>query len=175
MAATLGIVRGHGGSIRVESQRDEGTRFEVRFPSHRSKAVDPVSPEGDDLQFDGGRILLVDDEPTVRRVGQRMLERLGFQVTECRDGVAALQAVQNAEQPFEAVLLDLTMPLMPGLEVADRIAEIDPELPIILCSGSPPGREHRRPPVVAFLRKPFGLAELRAVLVEAFENRPTPG
>jgi len=169
LAATLGIVRGHGGSIRVESQPDKGTRFEVRLPVHQAAGSAETSPSVPSTLFDGGRVLLVDDEPTVRQVGSKMLQQLGFDVTECSNGVDAIDALRQSPGHFDAVLLDLTMPQLPGLEVAEQIAAIQPDLPVILCSGSPPNAEHERAPVAGFLRKPFGLSQLADALTRALD------
>ena len=177
LAATLGIVRGHGGSLRVESRLDGGTCFEVRLPIHEAVGRARQGAAGE-VSFSGeGKILVVDDEMEVRKVARAMLRRLGFEVTECVNGHEALAAVEKEPHGYHAVLLDLAMPLMSGLDVAERLAEHHPELPVILCSGYPPSAENDLPQVSAFLRKPFTLEHLREafrqVLGEA--SRPEKG
>jgi CheY-like chemotaxis protein len=80
-------------------------------------------------------ILLVDDEPVLVEVGQMMLERLGYQVTTCSSGPAALEVFKNAPQDIDLVISDMTMPKMTGDKLAAALLAIKPDLPIILCTG----------------------------------------
>jgi DNA-binding NtrC family response regulator len=80
-------------------------------------------------------ILVVDDETAVRRFAARVLEREGFAVQEARDGAEALEMVRDQKIPVEAVVSDIVMPRMNGVELMDALAASNPDLPVILMSG----------------------------------------
>jgi len=80
-------------------------------------------------------LLVVDDETAVRRFACRVLERAGYAVFEATDGVEALQLIQSQVTPFEAVISDIVMPRMNGVELMQALSEAEPELPVILMSG----------------------------------------
>jgi two-component system cell cycle sensor histidine kinase/response regulator CckA len=115
--------------------------------------------------FDGARILLVDDEETVRRVTGRLLEKLGYRVKAAADGSEALRIVETGED-FDLVLTDVVMPGLSGIEMAERLREIRPGQKILFTSGYTT-REFGRPPgepPQPFMPKPFSLEDLaRAV------------
>jgi len=117
-----------------------------------------------------GTILMVDDEPLVRRALSRMLQSLGFSVVEEEDGQAALEWLTN--NPLGAVLaiVDMSMPGLSGAEVLSQITQLAPELPVVISSGR--DREEvfdqlRAHPPAGFLPKPYRLSELEAVLLQA--------
>ncbi len=167
LAATLGIVRAHGGALRVESVRGEGTRFEVLLPARSQVLEEPAARARAAAWSGSGRILIVDDEPHVRKVARTMLRQLGFEVEECSNGREALNAIGKDPGRYQAVLLDLAMPVLSGLDVALELAGSHPELPVVLCSGHPLGAEGGLPPVAASLRKPFSKQQLSDAMCSA--------
>lgn len=109
------------------------------------------------------RLLLVDDEPELRRVFRRTLERAGHQVVEASDGQAALELSRRLD--FAVVVTDLCMPTMSGIQLLERLSVEAPELPVLFVSGSTNVMDletARSCGAFDFLQKPVNLAELRA-------------
>jgi len=136
LAVVHGIVQSHDGAIFVYSEPGVGTQFQIYFPAHAGEAgserkvAAPAVSRGQ-----GERILFIDDEPMLARMGKKILERLGYVVEVYEDGANALAALRLRPGDFELVITDLTMPGMTGLEVAEEALRIRPDLPIILTSG----------------------------------------
>ncbi|HNV72692.1 MAG TPA: ATP-binding protein, partial [Candidatus Ozemobacteraceae bacterium] len=122
MAAVLGIVRGHRGTIKVYSEVGKGTSFKVLFPKVKgSIETKPKTVAVDQNWMGKGIVLLVDDEEMVLRTGRRMLERLGFQVITARDGREALQIFNERHADIVCTVMDLTMPHLNGEEAFREI------------------------------------------------------
>ncbi|WP_180540358.1 hybrid sensor histidine kinase/response regulator [Nevskia soli] len=135
LAAVLGIVRGHGGDIDVQSELGAGTTFRVFLPASKAAVQPGRSGKGDtDEHAENQTILVVDDELMVRRVGKAALERAGFRVVTAADGAEALEVLRG-EPNIAAIILDLTMPVMTGEEALPLIRERHPRIPVLLSSG----------------------------------------
>ncbi len=134
MPAVLGIVRGHGGAIKVYSEPDKGSTFLVLFPAAGGDA--PAAEAENPSAWKGsGTVLLVDDEDSVRTVGKRMLTRAGFDVLLARDGQEGLDLFRQRAGEIACVILDVAMPNMDGEECYRRIREIRADIPVLLSSG----------------------------------------
>ncbi|MCG8589642.1 MAG: PAS domain S-box protein [Proteobacteria bacterium] len=171
LAAVLGIVRGHRGALRVESERGEGSRFEVWLPCGklpaRPRVGTPPPPETGPLS---GTVLAVDDDPSVLRMLRRILETAGLTVLCAEDGVQALEVFARYRDEIDVAVLDLTMPHKSGRETARAIRAESPELPIVLSSGYPEENEVDRVEgtgPIAFLQKPYANDDLLALIREA--------
>ncbi|MBW2293238.1 MAG: PAS domain S-box protein [Deltaproteobacteria bacterium] len=173
MSAVLGIVRGHKGALQIRSKVGKGTTFKVLLPAN-DRIADGVAIRGDpevkDRNWRGnGTVLIVDDEETVCAVGKQMLERLGFDVLDASDGREALRMFREHAQEIACVLLDLTMPQMDGEEAFREIRNIDPNVPIVLCSGYSEQEATQRfadKGLAGFIQKPFSMAALREKLTK---------
>ena len=110
----------------------------------------------------GKRILLVDDEDSLRACLRLMLELAGYRVTEARDGVEALKIFAVGE--FDLVITDFNMPVMQGNELAVKLKLLAPSQPILMITASPRARSEPQNPVDALLNKPFLVAELHHAL-----------
>jgi PAS domain S-box-containing protein len=175
LAAAHGIVRGHGGSISVESTRGEGSIFTAVFPAAIPEAVD-VPPPALAGVFNGkGNVLVVDDEEMVRNMARVMLERAGYQVETAQDGSQGVDRFAARPSHFDAILLDLTMPVMNGQEALERIHAIRPEVPVILSSGFSEDEALRRfqgRGLAGFLQKPYTATALAHKLRQATGGSP---
>ncbi len=163
MSVVYGIVKAHDGEITVRSRPGEGTVIEVYLPTtlledRRTTRTESAEPTGGE-----NAILLVDDEATVARVERTLLEELGYRVTVESDGLEALDRLRAAPDRFDLVITDMTMPRMNGIQLAEEIAALRPDLPVILCSGRLDGivlEENRLPAGRHFLMKPVTLGAL---------------
>jgi two-component system cell cycle sensor histidine kinase/response regulator CckA len=177
LAAVLGIVRGHAGTIRVYSEPGRGTTFKILFPA--ADAADEVSVDAPPTTAwsGSGLILLVDDEETVRAVGRRMLERLGFRVAVAGNGRVALRVLEARAGEVTAVLLDMMMPEMSGEETFRELRRRYPSLPVVLSSGYNEQDATSRfvgRGLAGFIQKPYRVEELRETLRAVLEKAALP-
>jgi CheY-like chemotaxis protein len=128
------IVSDYGGTITVESELGKGSSFHVYFPVVEKGAL-PKIKELEDIPEGKERILFIDDEELLAEMGRDMLERLGYHVTVRCSSIEALTTFQNIPNEFDIVITDQTMPGMTGADLARRMMQIRPDIPIILCTG----------------------------------------
>jgi len=161
LATVLELANQHGGAVEIERERASGACVRVYFP----EAGMPSSPgtELDAHSIRGaGIVLIIDDEVWVRGTTRRMLEHLGYSVLEAPDGPSGL-ALFNRSPEVVVVMLDLTMPDMPGHEVFKRLRAISPAMPIVISSGFSESELDwvaAEGPTVIFLEKPYTLERL---------------
>jgi CheY-like chemotaxis protein len=169
MAAVLGIIRGHRGAIRIQSEPGKGSRFTVLFPAG-AESVEEAGVESEAGPWQGsGLVLLVDDEEGVRTIGSEMLSALGFDVITAVDGRDALQKFRE-HRDIGMVILDLTMPQMDGEQCFRELKAMDPTLRIFMSSGF---SEHdvttkfAGKGLAGFIPKPYKLSDLSRKLRES--------
>ena len=168
LAAVLGIMRGHGGAIKVYSSPGRGSTFKVFFPASSREALEVarVSPS-----FHGeGLALIIDDDPGVRGASRRMFELFGFSVLEAANGRLGAELFARRAQEITIVLLDMTMPEMGGEETFRELRRVRADVAVILTSGYNEIEATRRftsKGLAGFLQKPFTPDELAAKLAAA--------
>jgi PAS domain S-box-containing protein len=164
LASCLGIVSAHGGALLVESAPARGTMFSVLLPAARAPGAEALSQPAA-IEPRQTRILVIDDEPTVRAFLCRSLVRRGFSVLEAGGGSEGLRLL--AETRPDLIVLDLGMPDLDGAEVLRRLRADGLVVPVIIASGHvDSATEHRLVPgsYQDFLRKPFSPADLFAAV-----------
>jgi len=134
LSVVLGIVQSNNGSIVLESRPGVGTRFEILMPVTKSDGpsldiIDAPLPRGTE------QILVVDDEPPLLTLLNRMLTSLGYRVTTCEHPTEALKLFNDSPTHYDLVLTDLTMPKKSGTTLAQELLQSRPNLPIILSTG----------------------------------------
>ena len=167
LSTVYAIVTQGGGTIHVESEPGEGTAFHLCFPAARTGNADAEEEGSHDPVARGrGTVLVAEDEEGVRDVVRRVLERGGYRVLTAADGAEALEvleAARQADEPLDLLLTDVVMPGMNGLDLADRISEAHPGLPVLFMSGyneSEALRKRTSEDPEVFLAKPFSPDEL---------------
>ena len=175
LAVVHGIMDDHDGAVIVYSQPGEGTVFHVYFPAHAGEATVAAADEGPVSRGHGERVLFVDDEELLVRLGQRTLTALGYEVEVATQPAAALAMVQADPQRFALVLTDLTMPGMTGLLLASQLLQIRPGLPIILMTGynaSLMSERVKAAGIRQLLLKPISIRSLGAAVQAALSAEP---
>jgi signal transduction histidine kinase/CheY-like chemotaxis protein len=172
LSAAQGIAEAHAGAVRVQNREGgRGAEAVVWLPA-LTRRVRRARPQGDVPLVHEIRVLLVDDEAAVLQTSRRMLARLGYQLDVARDGAEAVEAIRAAPGRFGLVILDLAMPVMDGPAAFRQIRLMEPQLPILLCSGYDPNQAARdllAEPSVGFLAKPFLLAQLASAIADTLD------
>jgi two-component system, cell cycle sensor histidine kinase and response regulator CckA len=171
LATVDGIVKQSGGYIEVESEPDVGTKISVYFPRVADAPAPFRAKPRDERSLLGSEtVLLVEDEEALRRLGKDILEGYGYTVLVAGDGAAGLELALSHPQPIDLLMTDILMPRMGGIELADRLSAMRPELKVLYTSGyNDSGGSFERVPGAGYLPKPYGLEELARALRDLLE------
>ena len=172
LASTYGIIKAHGGYIDVDSQKGHGTTFSIYLPATEEEIPEERELTGE-LVKGKGTILLVDDEKSVLDTGERMLNRLGYEVLLAGGGQEALEIYEEKQDKIDMVLLDMIMPRMGGGKTYDRMKEVNPEIKILLVSGydiEGQATEILERGCDGFIQKPFDMKELSQKIREILDK-----
>jgi PAS domain S-box-containing protein len=177
LATVYATLREMGASVEVRSELGRGTEFELVFPlddapaEAPSRAEAPASPEA---RLDGRVVLIVDDEVLVRRALARQLRRRGAEVIQAEDGSEGLRQVRERGHALDGVLLDLSMPGVPGASVLSSIRTTHPDLPVVVLTGHVPDHVHLGM-ADAVRIKPADVLELTSTLAGLMRDRRSRG
>ncbi len=171
LSVVYGVVDSLGGRLSIESAPGLGTIVEISLPAAEGAAepaaIEPASPPASGVE----RVLVVEDRNVVRELTRDVLEASGFAVAAVSSGKEALAVVASAE-PFDALLTDVVMPEMSGAELARALRAERADLPVVYMSGYTDdvlSSDELAQPATAFVRKPFGNAELVTALRDVID------
>ena len=172
LSIVYGVVRKHGGQVRVASTPGKGTTFEILLPAAQESRAEPRAVPAEAAVTAGREtILVVDDEPALRALIRTALGRRGYRVIEAADGVEAVERYRERPGGIDLVIIDLIMPRLGGRETWLQLREIDPQVKAVLASGyglDDRVRELLSMGVLGFLKKPYRIAaveqQIRKVL-----------
>jgi PAS domain S-box-containing protein len=170
LAMVHGIMREHEGIVELESEPGVGTTVRCFFPAIAEAPVVGVASEPESPRGRGERILFLDDEPTMSRLGERRLGSLGYVVTALTDPAEAIEVMEA--NSFDLLVTDFTMPRMTGLELVQRLRDAGHRIPVLLLSGVAmeiPGGEFESL-ASRVLTKPVGIHELAVAVREILDG-----
>jgi PAS domain S-box-containing protein len=134
LASAYGILKAHGGYVDVDSKKGEGSTFNIYLPASEKRVQETVDTTERSMEGTG-TVLLVDDEEVILKVGQDLLETMGYQVLLARDGKEAVEVYKKNYDIVDIVVLDMVMPTMGGGDAYDRIKELNQNIKVLLSSG----------------------------------------
>jgi CheY-like chemotaxis protein len=170
LAVVHGIVRSLSGSIHITSELGKGTTFQILLPCAETGPVlnnNMISGKGPPSQPLHGTVLVVEDEEFLRRAIVKMLRRNGFEVLEAPDGSSAVDLVRATQVGIDTILLDMTIPGASSGEVVAEVANIRPDIKVVLTSAYSQETIEgpiRAPQIHSFLRKPYRFEDLLETL-----------
>lgn len=178
LSTVFGIVKQYGGNISVYSEPGHGTTFKILFPVADGVAeAAPGDGSAATLGFGDERILLVEDEISLRELARDLLEMCGYRVVTAVDGVDALELIMNTDEHFDLMITDIVMPRMGGRELFERVRELRPELPVLFASGYPDEAVIQHGLVsrdVLFVQKPFTVDAVTRRIRDLLDQRGSP-
>ncbi len=172
LSVVHGIVKDHGGTIRVYSEEDKGTTFHVFLPE-LEKDHNEETVTSEELPTGNESILLVDDEAALTDIGAQMLESLGYKVEAKTSALEALQIFRKEPAKFDIVVSDMTMPNMTGEILAKEFMAIRTDIPIVLCTGFSHEMDEKKAKelgIKRFVMKPFIRGELAHTIRQALDE-----
>jgi PAS domain S-box-containing protein len=177
LATVYGIVTGAGGQIDIYSEPEIGTTIKIHLPASESVPVATKSTESSRPVGGSEVVMVVEDEPDVRRMAERILTRNGYSVIGADRGAEALEIFGRPEQTIDLLLTDVIMPEMLGTDLVERVKQLRPEIAVVFMSGY--SHEVLAPEALAeqgdsaFIEKPFNAGELLGTIRDLLDREET--
>ncbi len=162
LATVMGTVKNYGGMIKVASTVGSGSCFHLYFPLV-DLGLNQNTTDNIKIYKGSGKILLIDDDPLLAETSRKMLDKLGYQVRIETSSTNALEHLKRAPFTYDVIITDQTMPEMTGIDFAHKVEELNPALPIILCTGysnKVSQENYQYHNVKAFCMKPLTMADI---------------
>ena len=175
LAIAYGVVKSHGGDLAIESELGEGTTVSIHLPAAEPEDEHEEAIVPQKVQHLSATVLLVDDEPRIRTVAQRILEKNGCYVIPAANGKEAVALYSQNADAIDMVVLDLVMPVMDGADAFIEIRKIDPKAKVLVASGYV--EDDKKTAVFVelgvsgYLQKPYTGAELIEKVLQALQRR----
>jgi PAS domain S-box-containing protein len=172
LAVVQGIVRAHGGAVKVRSLPEKGSVFDVYLPEMQKEIISQ-NESFQPYRTGHETILFVDDEQALVNMSQQMLELLGYKAVTKSSSMEAFELFQHDPSRFDLVITDMTMPNLTGEKLAAKILEIRPDIPVILCTGYNEQITEQRARdlgIQAFVMKPLVMRDLAATIREVLDK-----
>ena len=173
LAVVHGIVKGHNGFISVKSELGKGTTFNIFFPAVEEDAV--VETENDEkLPTGNERILFIDDEESLVKIGHQRIGRLGYKIETTTSPIEALALFNSKPEQYDLIITDMAMPQMTGDKLIKEILTIRPDMPIILCTGFSEKIDEERAKkmgVCQYIEKPLDKHDLAVSIRQVLDGK----
>ncbi|SDT84808.1 response regulator [Desulfobacula phenolica] len=173
LSVVHGIVKSMEGSIRVDSMPGKGTQFYVYLPIFKKFYKEQPVQKNSPIKKGNEQILLVDDEKDIVTMEKHMLERLGYQVVSSTNSIEALEIFRADPDKFDMVITDMAMPNMPGDKLSAQLIKINPDIPILLCTGFSEAVSKEKAAALGikgFLMKPIVMKDFADKIREVLEK-----
>ena len=173
LSVVHGIIKSHGGHISVYSEPDKGSELHVYLPVIKNQQ-ETGKINTRPIEKGNERILVVDDQKMIVEIQQKLLKRLGYNVTARTSSLEALKTFQANPDDFDLIITDMTMPNMTGDQLAKKIMEINTNVPIILCTGFSEKMSKEKAELLGikdFLMKPVLLKDLSLTIRRVLDNK----
>jgi len=172
LASAYGIIKNHGGFIKVYSEKGEGSRFTIYLPASDKEVIEKKKTAGD-LLTGSETVLFVDDEDIITEFAENLLGRLGYKVLIARSGKEAIEIFTENKGSIDMVLLDMVMPDMGGSDTYDRLKTLNPGVKVLLSSGY--SIDGQATAILdrgcnGFIQKPFKITELSKKLRDILDD-----
>jgi len=165
LSTTYGTINAHNGSIFAESTPNEGTVFHIYFPVSNLEPQKDIEKKASSSRnsVEGGTILVIDDELTIRRMLIKTLKYVGYDVLDADSGKVGINLYKQEKDRISAVILDVIMPEMDGVQIYKALKKINPDIAVLVSTGYASSKqtiELKELGVEAFLKKPYRQSEL---------------
>ncbi|MCF7832107.1 MAG: response regulator [Candidatus Marinimicrobia bacterium] len=165
LSTTYGTINAHNGNIFADSTPGEGTTFHIYFPVSDLKPKETVAKKANAARnsVEGGTILVIDDEEAIRRMLMKTLNYVGYEVLEADSGKIGIDLYKQEKDRISAVILDVIMPEMDGVQIFKALKKINPDVAVLVSTGYASNKqtvELRNLGVEGFLKKPYRQSEL---------------